>query len=142
MICRVAPGLADTRASVRRPVSALTRLDLPTLERPAKAISGSAMAGSDSNDAAPATNSQVPAKSLRAASISPGVRPSGFLVVHQPFLDVPLPPFFPPPPPPPSAAAGAGSTATACLALAPRSVPWRRMIVYCWAIDSVLLHAQ
>ena len=67
---------------------------------------------------------------------------SRFLVVHQPFLDEPLPPFFPPPPPPPSAGAGAGSTATACLGLAPRSVPWRRMIVYCWAIDSVLLHAQ
>ena len=35
----VRPGVCEVRASVLRPVSALTRLDLPTLERPAKAIS-------------------------------------------------------------------------------------------------------
>jgi len=44
------------------------------LERPAKATSGSEMAISESSEAAPATNSQGPAKSLRAASISSGVR--------------------------------------------------------------------
>src|SRR5580700_10388426 len=38
----VRPGVLDVRASVRRPVSAFTRDDLPTLERPAKAISGPA----------------------------------------------------------------------------------------------------
>ena len=74
LICRVWPGLDEVRASVRRPVSAFTRLDLPTLERPAKAISGSEIGISDSNDAAPATKSQGPAKSLRAASISAGER--------------------------------------------------------------------
>jgi iron complex outermembrane receptor protein len=39
LICRVAPGVCDTRASDLRPVSALTRLDLPALERPTKATS-------------------------------------------------------------------------------------------------------
>ena len=42
------------------------------------------------------------------------------------------------------AGAGAGSAAaTAGLALPPPiGVPWRRMIVYCWAIDRMLDHAQ
>ena len=35
----VRPGVCEVRASAFRPVSALIRLDLPTLERPAKAIS-------------------------------------------------------------------------------------------------------
>src|SRR5258708_2906692 len=35
----VRPGVWEVRASARRPVSALIRLDLPTLERPATAIS-------------------------------------------------------------------------------------------------------
>jgi hypothetical protein len=35
----VRPGVCEVRASALRPVSALIRLDLPTLERPAKAIS-------------------------------------------------------------------------------------------------------
>ena len=34
--CWVRPGVCDVRASVFLPVSALTRLDLPTFERPAK----------------------------------------------------------------------------------------------------------
>src|SRR6185369_8483318 len=34
----VRPGVCEVRASALRPVSALIRLDLPTLERPAKAI--------------------------------------------------------------------------------------------------------
>ena len=36
----VRPGVRDVRASAVRPVSALTSEDLPTFERPAKAISG------------------------------------------------------------------------------------------------------
>ena len=40
------------------------------------------------------------------------------------------------------AGAGAGTAAAAGLALLPIGTPWRRMIVYCWAIDRVLLHAQ
>ena len=63
-------GLDETRASVLRPVSAFTRLDLPTFERPAKAISGAPIPGSDSIDAAPAMKSQDAAKSLRPASIA------------------------------------------------------------------------
>src|SRR5262249_1496955 len=59
---------------------------------------------------------------------------------HQPFLAC-LWPFLPPPPPPPSAGAGR-AVATAGLALPPIGAPWRRMMVYCWAIDRVLLHAQ
>src|SRR6266478_6060253 len=39
MVC-VRPGVLLTRASPSRPRSALMALDLPTLERPAKAISG------------------------------------------------------------------------------------------------------
>src|SRR3954466_11545020 len=39
MVC-VRPGVLLVRASARRPKMALMALDLPTLERPAKAISG------------------------------------------------------------------------------------------------------
>src|SRR5262245_27921513 len=64
------------------------------------------------------------------------------LVRHQPFLAAPLPPFLPPPPPPLAGAGVGTAAATAGLALPPIGAPWRRMMVYCWAIDSVLLHAQ
>ena len=43
---RVRPGVFDARARSRVPVSALMSEDLPTLERPAKAISGVAGSGS------------------------------------------------------------------------------------------------
>src|ERR1700732_2840401 len=43
--CWVRPGVFEVRASARRPVSALIRLDLPTLERPANAISGALLGG-------------------------------------------------------------------------------------------------
>ena len=42
----VRPGVCEVRASALRPVSALIRLDLPTLERPAKAISMPCIGGS------------------------------------------------------------------------------------------------
>src|ERR1700739_1872145 len=108
----------ETRASGRRPVSAFTRLDLPTLERPAKATSGSELAISESKDAAPAMNSQGPAKSFRAAPIAFGARrldrfrraPLGSLRGHQPFF---LPPFLPPPP-----LAGTGVAVAVAAALA------------------------
>ena len=45
----VRPGVCEVRASALRPVSALIRLDLPTLERPAKAISSPRIGGSTSN---------------------------------------------------------------------------------------------
>ena len=38
----VRPGVRDVRARLKRPVSALMSEDLPTFERPAKAISGAA----------------------------------------------------------------------------------------------------
>src|ERR1700722_2387358 len=49
------------RARALRPVSALMRLDLPTLERPANAISGRSGDGIAPSSAAPATNSHGPA---------------------------------------------------------------------------------
>src|SRR3982750_1374089 len=68
LICRVRPGVRDTRAKFVRFISALIRLDLPTFERPTNATSGSKDAGNASMVAAPATNSQEPANSFRANS--------------------------------------------------------------------------
>src|SRR5277367_45957 len=70
LIWRVRPGDCETRASALRPVSALMRLDLPTFERPTKAISGSSGGGIASLFAAPAMNSQGPANRRLAAAIS------------------------------------------------------------------------
>jgi hypothetical protein len=50
----------DTRASAFLPVSALMSEDLPTLERPTKAISGSVIGGRLSADDAPQKKSQEP----------------------------------------------------------------------------------
>src|SRR5215471_12799418 len=69
----VRPGVCEVRASALRLVSALIRLDLPTLERPANAISTPAMAGSDSNDAAADRNRHSAANSLRPVSLSSAV---------------------------------------------------------------------
>src|SRR5215469_2774280 len=66
----VRPGVCEVRASIRRPVSALMRLDLPTLERPAKAISAPVVAGTAAREPAAARNCQGVAKSLRPVSIS------------------------------------------------------------------------
>src|SRR5262245_57611608 len=66
----VRPGVCDVRASALRPVSALIRLDLPTLERPAKAISWPRIGGNAGNEPAAQLNCQSPAKSLRPDSIS------------------------------------------------------------------------
>src|SRR5260370_22262324 len=63
-------GVCEVRASARRPVSALIRLDLPTLDRPAKAISMPRIGGSATAEPAAAANCQSPANSLRPASIS------------------------------------------------------------------------
>ena len=70
----VRPGVCDVRASARRPVSALIRLDLPTLERPAKAISTPRIGGSASTEPAAQANCQSPANSLRPASVSARVK--------------------------------------------------------------------
>src|SRR6478672_3754982 len=66
----VRPGVREMRARFLRPVSALMRLDLPTLDRPAKAISTPRMEGSDTADPAAAIKRQSPANKRRPASIS------------------------------------------------------------------------
>src|SRR5262245_27759105 len=66
----VRPGVCETRTSDFRPVSALIRLDLPTLERPAKATSRPCILGSDAGELAAETKFQGLANSRRPASIS------------------------------------------------------------------------
>ena len=56
--CWVRPGVWEVRASALRLVSAFSSEDLPTLERPAKAISGGPMGGSPSILAAAQMKSQ------------------------------------------------------------------------------------
>src|SRR5262245_36416650 len=66
---RVRPGVLDVRARTRRPVSALIRLDLPTLERPANATSTPSIGGSEAIDPAAALNCHSPANNLRPMSL-------------------------------------------------------------------------
>src|SRR6187399_977520 len=66
----VRPGVCEVRASPLRPVSALIRLDLPTLERPANATSMLAIGGRVSIEGEAQTNCHSPAKSFRPSSIS------------------------------------------------------------------------
>src|ERR1700729_281093 len=66
----VRPGVCEVRASALRPVSALIRLDLPTLERPANATSMPAIGGKVSTDGEAQKNCQSPANILRPCSIS------------------------------------------------------------------------
>src|ERR1700720_1614346 len=66
----VRPGVCEVRASALRPVSALIRLDLPTLERPANATSMPAIGGSVSIEGEAQKNCQSPANSFRPRSIS------------------------------------------------------------------------
>src|SRR3954469_23301236 len=75
----VRPGVWEVRASALRPVSALIRLDLPTLERPAKAISIPSVDGSACSDEAAERTSHSPAKNLRAASSSSEVKAPVFI---------------------------------------------------------------
>ena len=70
----VRPGVREVRARLRRPVSALMSEDLPTFERPAKAISGAPTGGRPSERAAAKMNSQVAPNSLRPASVQSGAR--------------------------------------------------------------------
>src|ERR1700733_8704126 len=66
----VRPGVLEVRANALRPVSALMRLDLPTLDRPANAISGAVIRGSDSSELAAEAKSHSPANSRRPMSRS------------------------------------------------------------------------
>src|SRR5271154_3053765 len=70
--CCVRPGVLEVRASVLRPVKALTRLDLPTFDRPAKAISGSPASGMVESRVEPLVKRHSWAKSSRPASSAAG----------------------------------------------------------------------
>src|SRR5882762_1865466 len=72
----VRPGVFEVRASALRLVSALIRLDLPTLERPAKAISTPSGGGSDSSDDAADRKRHSAANSLRPVSLSSELKAS------------------------------------------------------------------
>src|SRR5947209_6824366 len=67
------------RASVLRPVSALISEDLPTLERPATAISGNVAGGRPSIFDAPQMNSQEPANRRRPSSRKSGSLTQAYL---------------------------------------------------------------
>src|SRR5437870_2446629 len=66
----VRPGVCEVRASALRPVRALIRLDLPTLERPANATSVPAIGGRVSIEGDAQMNCQSPANSRRPCSRS------------------------------------------------------------------------
>src|SRR2546430_5060503 len=66
----VRPGVCEVRARLLRPVSALMRLDLPTLERPANATSMLAIGGSVSIEGEAQKNCQSPANNFRPCSIT------------------------------------------------------------------------
>src|ERR1700759_3886236 len=70
----VRPGVFEVRASALRPVSALIRLDLPTLDRPASAISGPVIRGSDAIELAAVVKFHSLANKRRPDSISLGVK--------------------------------------------------------------------
>src|ERR1044071_5013953 len=72
---RVRPGVCEVRASALRPVSALIRLDLPTFERPAKAISTPRGLGSDSIEPAAVAKRHSCANRRRPASRSAAEKP-------------------------------------------------------------------
>src|SRR5581483_9786012 len=96
----VRPGVLEVRASALRPVSALMRLDLPTLERPAKAISTPAIGGRVSIDGDAQMNLKSPANNLRPCSIrsaSGSVVMRGFHSRHrEEQSDEAIQPFSPP----------------------------------------------
>src|SRR5437763_14311320 len=71
LIWRVRPGVLEFRASIRRPVNVLTRLDFPTLERPTNAISGNPSGGSADGLGAPAMKPASAAKSRRPVWTKP-----------------------------------------------------------------------
>src|SRR6185437_22558 len=68
----VRPGVCEVRARLLRPVNALIRDDLPTLERPANAISTGPIDGRVATDGLAERKRQSPANSFRPASIIAG----------------------------------------------------------------------
>src|ERR1700730_14443723 len=146
----VRPGVCEVLARPLRLVSALMRLDLPTFERPTKAISLPLMAGSDA--AEPAAPDKAPfgceqpgpgshfgggegerghrSADLRcqAGPLTPGLLffLNRLLMASHPSPNKPLIP------------------RPASLRLSSNSIlaAWRRMMTDCWITDSVLFHAQ
>src|SRR5215467_14863408 len=84
----VRPGVREVLARLLRLVSALMRLDLPTLERPTKAISSPFMVGSEAAEPAADTNCHLDANSLRPAPISLVVKVSADIVLTLPVSDL------------------------------------------------------
>src|ERR1700758_2075675 len=76
----VRPGVLEVRAKVRRPVSALIKDDLPTLERPAKAISIPLDGSSASNEPAAPRNFHSVANKRRPPSNSAAEKSSDCVV--------------------------------------------------------------
>src|SRR5882672_3849859 len=70
----VRPGVLEVRASPRRLTRALIRLDLPTLERPAKAISCRSAAGRNCSSGTLLTNCHGRLNSASPAASSSGVK--------------------------------------------------------------------
>ncbi|MNU06367.1 hypothetical protein D3C72_2515390 [compost metagenome] len=68
----VRPGVLEVRARLDVPQSALIRLDLPTLERPAKAISTLSIGGRSAMRTQPLMNRNGRANSRRPFSIMSG----------------------------------------------------------------------
>src|SRR5262249_15622533 len=125
------PGLGGARPSALRSAGGLMRLDLPTLERPANAISTPCIGGSDSKDAAAVRNRHSAAKSLRPASASSALNAGVDIGRRQAFTAGPLlsGPFF---------------FTNSDLTLSHSSIlaPCFFMMMLCWVPESVLSHAQ
>src|SRR6185295_18410088 len=77
-------GVLEVRASPCRPTSALMRLDLPTLERPAKAISTRSGPGRKSRLGTLRTNCHGRANSASPAASCSGVTVDGLMVLWEP----------------------------------------------------------
>src|SRR4029450_6318164 len=78
---RVRPGVTDTRARLVRPVSALRRLDLPTLDRPAKATSARPSRGRSATRVTPLTKVQGPLNSASPLARSAEVNAGSSIVI-------------------------------------------------------------
>lgn len=83
LIARVRPGVAETLAC-REPSKALSRLDLPTFERPRKAISGMEAVGNWAGEWADNRNFEWTRKALVYGRFSGVRRIKGvFVLVHR-----------------------------------------------------------
>ena len=118
----VRPGVCEVRARPLRPVSALISEDLPTFERPAKAISGAPTGGRPSG--ARRGEDEIAGA---GEQLAPGLRPvrRGGRLVHR-------------------RASWPRASANILTRLSHSSTftPAFRMMKYCWMTDSVLFQVQ